>query len=145
MKLSGNWELDTSSVMVFIVYNPTITEQYPSTIKFLAKNLQPIRRELMKPQKIVFKRSNNVDFIYNEVPLPIKGNYQRIDGYFIISNSMFPDGIKGASDNFRMELYYDKEYLMTILNRLITPEDESPEVYRNLIEKIDGVGFYKKE
>ena len=142
--LSGNWDLDTNGVMVYIIYNPVVSADYPNTIKFLEKNLQKIRRELMKPQRITFKAPNNVDFSYNEVPLPVKGNYSQNDSFFTIINPLFPDGINGASDNLRLELYYDYDRLMSILYLLLTDEDDPPAIYDELIEKFEGVGSYRK-
>lgn len=142
--LEGSWDLDTSRVMVFIVYDTAVTNKYPTTIKFLEKNIETIRRELMKPQKITFKSPNISEFIYNEVPLPVEGTFVQENAIFTITNPIFPRSLSGASDNLYLELYYDYEYLMSIIYRLITEEDFPPEVYDQLIEKFEGVGVYKK-
>lgn len=142
--LTGSWDLDTSGVMVYIVYSPVIADEFPATIKFLGNNLQKIRRELMKPQKIVFKKPNLVDYIYNDVPLPVQGTYVQDNAVFTITNGMFPEGITGASDNLRIEFYYPKEYLMSILYLLLTEDDDPAMIYDQLIQKIEGVGAYKK-
>lgn len=142
--LNGEWDLDTANVKVWIVYSPPVAEAYPETVKFLDKNLNKIRGELKKPQKIVFKRPNTCEFFYNEVPLPVKGSFVQNNAYFTISNAMFPNGLSGASDNIRIDLYYEYDYLMDIFKRFLTDEDDPPEVYERLIEKFEGVGSYKK-
>lgn len=141
--LTGNWDLDTAGVMVYIIYNPNIADEYPATVEFLEKNLQTIRRELMKPQGITFKNPNIAEFTYNQVPLPVEGTFVQDNALFTITNDLFPKGISGASDNLRLELYYSHEYLMEIIYRLITENDDSTEVYDKLIEKFEGVGAYK--
>ncbi|NCB19808.1 MAG: hypothetical protein EOM61_09340 [Bacteroidia bacterium] len=142
--LSGNWDLDTNEVQVYIVYKVGVAEKYPNTKKFLDKNLNAMRRELMKPQKITFKAPNIVDFSYNDVPLPVRGNFTQKDGFFTIINPLFPDGIIGASDNIKLQLYYDYDRLMSILYLLLTYEDDPPAIYDELIEKFEGVGSYRK-
>lgn len=142
--LNGNWDLDTSAVMVYIVYNPVIANEYPETKKFLEKNLQTIRRELMKPLRIAFKAPNKADFIYNDVPLPVEGTFEQNNGFFTITNVIFPNGISGASDNIRLELYYTYDKLMSILKLLLTEDDDPYEVYQQLIEKFEGVGSFRK-
>jgi hypothetical protein len=142
--LNGNWDLDTNEVQVYIVYKVGVAEKYPNTKKFLDKNLNAMRRELMKPQKITFKAPNIVDFSYNDVPLPVRGNFTQKDGFFTIINPLFPDGIIGASDNIKLQLYYDYDRLMSILYLLLTDEDDPPAIYDELIEKFEGVGSYRK-
>ena len=142
--LTGNWDLDTAGVMVYIVYSPIVATAHPTTVKFLGDNLQKIRRELMKPQKMTFKLPNITEFLYNDVPLPIQGTFVQDNAYFTINNSMFPSGLSGASDNLRIELYYQRDYLMTILYRLLTEEQDSPAVFDELIQKFEGVGAYRK-
>ena len=141
--LTGNWDLDTVGVMVYIVYSPVIAEEYPTTVKFLENNLQKIRRELMKPQRITFKMPNISGFSYNDVPLPVQGTFSQENAVFTIFNAMFPEGLSGASDNLRMEVYYNREYLMAVICRLLTEDDDSPDVYDRLIEKFEGVGAYR--
>jgi hypothetical protein len=142
--LTGTWDLDTAAVIVRIVYSPAVANEHPETLKFLAQNINKIKRELMKPQRIVFKSPNLTEFIYNDVPLPISGIYEQDNAYFMITNPLFPGGIGGASDNLRLELYYDRDYLMMILYTLLTDEDDSPMTYDRLIETFHGVGSYKK-
>ncbi len=142
--LTGTWELDTASVIVRIVYSPAVADEYPETIKFLAANINRIKRELMKPQSIVFKSPNITEFYYNDVPLPVNGIYVQDNAYFNITNPLFPGGINGASDNLRLELYYDRDYLMMILYTLLTSENDTPATYDRLIETFHGVGSYKK-
>ena len=101
--------------MVYIIYNPNIADEYPATVEFLEKNLQTIRRELMKPQGITFKNPNIAEFTYNQVPLPVEGTFVQDNAFFTITNDLFPKGISGASDNLRLELYYSHEYLMEII------------------------------
>lgn len=141
--LTGNWNLDTAGVMVYIVYSPVVAAEYPKTVKFLGDNLQKIRRELMKPQRITFKVPNIAEFTYNDVPLPVGGTFVQENAVFTITNGMFPEGISGASDNLRLELYYNHEYLMGIIYNLLTEEDDTPAVYNELIQKFEGVGAYR--
>lgn len=141
--LTGNWNLDTSGVMVYIVYSPAVATEYPKTVKFLGDNLQKIRRELMKPQVITFKAPNIAEFTYNEVPLPVQGTYVQENAVFTITNGMFPEGLSGASDNLRLELYYKHEYLMSIIYNLLTDQDDTPAIYDELIQKFEGVGAYR--
>lgn len=142
--LTGNWDLDTAGVMVYIVYSPIVATEHPNTLKFLGDNLQKIRRELMKPQKITFRMPNIAEFTFNDVPLPVQGTFVQDNAVFSIHNSMFPEGIGGASDNLRLELYYQREYLMAILYRMLTEQDDTPAVYDELIQKFEGVGAYRK-
>ena len=142
--LTGSWELDTLSVIVNIVYNPQVAEEYPNTLIFLEKNKHNLRRELMKPQRIVFKAPNVSEFYYNDVPLPVTGTYLQESAYFVIHNTLFSDGILGASDNLRLELYYSKDRLMQILFNFLTNEDDSQETFSRLIEQFNGIGSYKK-
>ncbi len=142
--LNGSWELDTLSVIVNIVYKPEVAEEYPNTLIFLEKNKHNLRRELMKPQRIVFKSPNISEFYYNDVPLPITGTYIQESAYFVIHNSLFNDGIIGASDNLRLELYYSKDRLMQILFNFLTEEDDTQDTFIRLIEQFNGIGSYKK-
>ncbi|OFY30259.1 MAG: hypothetical protein A2X17_08460 [Bacteroidetes bacterium GWF2_41_61] len=142
--LTGTWELDTAAVIVRIVYSPVVANEFPETVKFLAANINKIKQELMKPQSIVFKVPNLTEFNYNDVPLPIHGTYVQENAYFAITNPLFPAGISGASDNLRLELYYDRDYLMMILYTFLTDQDDSPSTYDRLIETFHGVGSYKK-
>lgn len=141
--LTGNWDLDTAGVMVYIVYSPEVALEYPNSVKFLGDNIQKIRKELMKPNIITFKISNIVECIYNNVPLPVKGTFVQENAVFTITNGMFPEGIAGASDGLRLELYYNHEYLMSILYKFLTEEDDSPAVYDKIIERFEGVGAYR--
>jgi hypothetical protein len=142
--LTGTWELDTSAVMVRIVYNPSVAAEHPQTIQFLNSNINKIRREIMKPARIVFKLPNVTESFYNDVPLPVIGTFTQDNAYFTMKNPLFPSGIVGASDNLRMELYYDREYLMYILNNLLTADDDPLSVFDRLISDYHGVGLYKK-
>ncbi len=142
--LNGTWDLDTNAVIVRIVYSPVVADEFPNSIKFLAENIQKIRRELMKPQRIVFKAPNVSEFYYNDVPLPVTGTYLHDNAYFTIQNALFAGGLNGASDNLRLELYYDRDYLMTILRRFLTVNDDTPETFDRLIETFHGVGSYKR-
>lgn len=142
--LTGSWDLDTNGVMVQIIYSPVVANEFPDAVKFLGENIQKIRRELMKPQRIVFKMPNITEFYYNEVPLPVAGTFMQENAYFVITNPLFPESISGASDNIRVELYYDENYLMGIIYRLLTPEDDPPMVFEELIVTFNGVGAYKK-
>jgi hypothetical protein len=142
--LTGTWELDTAAVVVRIVYNPSVAAEYPNTIEFLNNNINRIRRELMKPSRIVFKLPNVTESYYNDVPLPVMGTFVQDNAYFTMTNPLFPAGIAGASDNLRLELYYDRDYLMFILYTLLTDEDEPSSVYDRLIDSYHGVGLYRK-
>ena len=142
--LTGTWELDTAAVVVRIVYNPSVAAEHPETIQFLSDNINRIRRELMKPNRIVFKLPNVTESYYNDVPLPVTGTFTQENAYFKMVNPLFPAGIAGASDNLRMELYYDRDYLMFILYTLLTDDDEPASVYDRLIDSYHGVGLYKK-
>ncbi len=142
--LTGSWELDTASVIVHIVYNNEVAADYPQTITFLQRNIHNIRREIMKPKTIVFRLPNITESYYNLVPLPVVGTYTQENAYFTIVNAMFPNGISGASDNIRLELYYDRDHLMNILYLLLTDQDDHPSVYNSLIETYHGVGSYRK-
>jgi hypothetical protein len=142
--LTGTWELDTAAVVVRIIYNPSVAAEHPETIKFLEDNITRIRRELMKPNRIVFKLPNIIESYYNDVPLPVMGTFIQEGAYFTMKNPLFPTGIAGASDNIRLEFYYDREYLMYILYNLLTENDGPPSVYDRLIDSYYGVGLYKK-
>ena len=41
-----------------------------------------------------------------------------------------------------MELYYNKEYMMSILESLLTAKDPDKAVFEDLIDSFDGVGVY---
>ncbi len=143
--LTGSWDLDTTGVMVYILYVPEVALQHPASIAFLEKNLHNIRRELMKPQRITFITPNIAEYTFYPAPIPVQGTFVQDNALFTIFSNMFPGGIIGASDNIRLELYYSREHLMAIINNLITAEDDFPQVFNALIDRIEGVGAYKKK
>ncbi len=145
--LTGKWDLDTSEVIflpVLKLFDPNTTPEYLTVRNFLEKNNNNIRKELMKPESIVFKLPNIVEFYYKGAPLPIIGTYVQDGAFFTIKNTFFPNGLTGASDNLGLNLFYDREFLFKILYRYITESDGAPEVYNFLIETVHGVGTYKR-
>ncbi|MFA6333961.1 MAG: hypothetical protein WCX48_00195 [Bacteroidales bacterium] len=141
--LTGSWQLDPSATFLQIIYNPTYAEMYPSAIQYLKDNKEKILTEIKKPDIIQFSDPNVVDFIYTSPLAPtVTGTFDQFEIYVNIKNALFPTGIAGASNNHKLEIYYTKDYMMSILYSILTPEDDSQDTFSKLIEQFDGVGVY---
>jgi hypothetical protein len=143
--LTGRWQLDSISTFLLIQYNPSYKEQYPTAYQYLVNNKERILKEIKKPEKIEFIQPNVVNFIFKSPLTPsLSGTFTQYQIYVTITNTLFPLGITGASNNQKLEIYYGKEYMMGILNSMLTPSDDAPENFELLIDKFDGVGVYTK-
>jgi len=141
--LTGSWQLDSTSTFLQIFYNPTFASENPRAIQFLKDNKEKILKEIKKPEIIQFVAPNTVNFVYKNSSAPtVTGTFEQFEIYVSIKNSIFPNGLTGASNNQKLEIYYDKTYMLGILNSILTPEDDSQETFSTLIEEFDGVGVY---
>lgn len=141
--LTGSWQLDSASTFLQIFYNPAIASENPGAIQFLQDNKEKILNQIKKPEIIQFVEPNTVNFLYKTTSTtPLTGTFEQFEIYVSIKNSIFPNGITGASNNQKLEIYYDKTYMLGILNSILTPEDDSQETFSALIEAFDGVGVY---
>ncbi|MEN6618547.1 MAG: hypothetical protein ABFC28_03490 [Rikenellaceae bacterium] len=142
--LTGSWQLDPTATFLQIYYNSSYASEYPSAIQFLKDNKDKILKEIKKPEIIQFVAPNTVNFIYeasSSTP-PVVGTFEQFEIYVNIKNPIFPNGLTGASNNQKLEIYYSKEYMMSILYSILTPADDTQETFSNLIEGFDGVGVY---
>lgn len=143
--LTGSWQLDSTSTFLQIFYNPTFASENPRAIQFLKDNKEKILKEIKKPEIIQFVEPNIVNFVYKSSSTPpLTGTFEQFEIYVSIKNSIFPNGITGASNNEKLEIYYDKTYMLGILNSILTPQDDSQETFSTLIEAFDGVGVYTR-
>jgi len=141
--LTGSWQLDTSSTFMQVIYNPAYATEYPNALKYLKDNWYKILKEIKTPPTIQFVQPNVVNFIYSPTATPtVTGNFVQFEIYVTITNSLFPNSITGASNNQKLEVYYGKNYMMGILNSMLTPADDAPENFSKLIDQFDGVGVY---
>lgn len=137
----GTWDIDTSSFL--IVYDEQVSKTHPEAIIFLRDIKPKIIDKIMSPEQIVFDASS-VSFIYNsyEPDLIYTGTYTTYEIYATIYNRVFSSGITAACNSRKMELYYNKEYMMSILESLLTAKDPDKAVFEDLIDSFDGVGVY---
>lgn len=144
--LDGSWQLDTTATFLQIFYSPAYASDYPSAIQFLKDNKDKILKAIKKPETIQFVAPNTVNFIYKTSSTPpVAGTYQQFEIYVNITNPLFPNGLTGASNNQKLEIYYSKEYMMSILYTIL-PQPVDPqytqEIFSKLIEEFDGIGVY---
>jgi tryptophanyl-tRNA synthetase len=139
----GTWDIDTSSFL--IVYDEQVSSTHPEAIIYLRDNKSKILEKIMKPEQIVFDASS-VSFIYTsyEPDQIYTGTYTTYEIYATIYNRQFSSGITAACNSRKMELYYNKEYMMSILENMLTANDPDKAVFENLIDSFDGVGVYYK-
>ena len=142
--LTGSWQLDTSLTFMQVIYNPSSAIEYPNALKYLKDNWYKILKEIKTPATIQFVQPNVVNFLY---PAPsitptVTGTFSQYEIYVTITNTLFPKGLTGASNNQKLEVYYGKDYMMGILNSILTPADDAPENFSKLIDQFDGVGVY---
>lgn len=143
--LEGSWQLDSAATFLQIVYNPTYAEMCPSAFKYLNSHKEEILKEIRKPGIIQFSAPNVVNFVYKDpVASTVPGTYTQYDIYVIIKNSIFPNSIAAASNNKKLEVYYTKDYMLSILYSMLKPTDDAPETFANLIVSFDGVGVYTR-
>ncbi len=141
--LTGSWKIDTAGTSLGIVFNQVYAESNPAVLQFLKDNKEKVRKLLFNPEKIVFDATSSVTF-NNTGSAPIVGTYTKTDFYFIVTNTVFPSGLNGASDNIYLELYYSKPYMMSLLFSILTPNDPSQDSFVALIDKFEAIGLYKK-
>jgi len=141
--LTGSWKIDTAGTALAIRFNQVYADENPVVLQFLEKNKQKVRRLLFNPERVVFDATNAVTFNYTS-SAPVVGTYTKSDFYFTITNSVFPDGIYGASDNTYLELYYSKDYMMDLLFSILTENDPPQAEFTELIDQFEAIGLYKK-
>ncbi|MHC1690950.1 MAG: hypothetical protein AB9833_08990 [Bacteroidales bacterium] len=141
--LAGSWKIDTVGTALGIVYNQVYAEENPVALQFLKDNKEKVRKLLFNPERIVFDATDAVTFNYKS-SAPVVGTYTKTDFYFKITNSVFPEGINGASDNIYLELYYPKDYLMGLLFSILTENDPPESAFISLIDKFEAIGLYTK-
>jgi len=140
----GTWNIDTASFL--IVYNEEVSLNNPEAIVFLREHKSLIISKITEPDQIVFSGSN-VSFIYtsNESNNIYNGTYTQYEIYATIYNHVFPSGINAACNKQKLELYYGREYMMSILKSILTKSDPAYDIFDSLIDSFDGVGAYYKE
>lgn len=139
----GTWNIDTSSFL--IVYDEQVYKTHPEAIVYLRDNKSKILQSIMKPEQIVFDAST-VNFIYKsyESDQIFTGTYTTYEIYATIYNRVFSSGITAACNSRKMELYYPREYMMSVLENMLTAKDPEIAVFEDLIDSFDGVGVYYK-
>lgn len=143
---SGSWLIDTTNTIIRIVYSPLIANEYPETIKFLSKNINNFKKELRKPDKIKFNSPNICVFTYLNPSQVVQGTFERIGNARVkIVNSVFSTGIECVSDGIILQLDYNKDYMMNILFKYLTSQDNSKDIFIQLIETFYGAGSYTLE
>ncbi|MEA5005015.1 MAG: hypothetical protein VB022_01250 [Rikenellaceae bacterium] len=139
----GTWNIDTSSFL--IVYDEQVDKAHPEAKTYLNNNKSQILQNIMKPEQITFDKSS-VSFIYKSYkPEQVfTGTYTTYEIYATIYNRVFASGITAACNSRKMELYYPREYMMSILENMLTAKDPDKTVFEDLIDSFDGVGVYYK-
>ncbi|MDD3033634.1 MAG: hypothetical protein PHT25_03460 [Bacteroidales bacterium] len=139
----GTWDIDTGVVRV--VYNEQVEKAHPEAAAYYNNNKSRIIEKLMKPEQIVFD-ANSVSFIYTsfEPDQIFTGTYTTYEIYATIYNRVFSSGITAACNSRKLELNYTKEYMMSILENMLTANDPDKAVFEDLIDSFDGVGVYYK-
>ena len=141
--LTGSWKIDTAGTALGIVYNQVYAGENPVVLQFLKDNKEKVRNLLYNPERLVFNETDAVTFNYTSSE-PIVGTYVKSDFYFTVRNSVFPNGINGASDNVYIELYYPKAFMMDLLFSILTENDPPESAFISLIDKFEAIGLYKK-
>lgn len=141
--LTGSWGIDTASTALAIIYNQVIADENPTALNYLKDNKNRILAEIKKPELLIFSGTNSV-VMKSEGSDDIAGTYTQSDFYFTITALPYPNGLFGASDNVLLEIYYSKEYMMSLLNSILTPNDPPASTFEQLIDRFEGIGVYKK-
>lgn len=141
--LTGSWKIDTAGTALGIVFNQVYAEENPVALQFLKDNKEKVRKLLFNPERVVFDATSAVTFNYTN-SAPVVGTYTKSDFYFTVTNSVFPSGINGASDNIYLELYYPKAFMMDLLFSILTENDPPESAFISLIDKFEAIGLYKK-
>ncbi|OJV22131.1 MAG: hypothetical protein BGO30_10465 [Bacteroidetes bacterium 41-46] len=136
--LAGTWNIDTTQTMVLIKYDAVEAELNPVAYNFLRENIQKIRKNLIQPDQLVFDETNSVLFKMKSGQ-DFAGTYTKIDEvYFQITNLVFPDGILGGCDNTNLELYYPRDYILSVISGILTPQDPPIENFDRMITAESG-------
>ncbi len=140
----GTWNIDSATFVRF-VYDEDVKKIHPEAIRYLEKNILKFRQNIIKPEQIVFDESS-VSFIYTsyEPDLIFTGTYTTYEVFATIYNRAFSSGITALCNSRKMELYYPKEYMMSILENMLTENDPDKTVFDDLIISFEGVGVYYK-
>jgi len=143
VSFEGTWDIDTSSFL--IVYDEEVSKTNPEAIIYLRDNKTKIIQNIMKPEQIIFT-GTVVDFIYKayEPDLVYTGTFSTYEIYATIYNHAFTSGIIAACNSRKLELYYTREYMMSILSSILTKKDPDYTIFDDLIDSFDGVGVYYK-
>ena len=152
--LEGEWIIVPSNVFIGFTYNPDISEN-PENIdsekmlELIKGVLNEAENELKKLVSITFipatsnAENNIVQFKYNNDSQPVYGTYEQNIVYFTLVNPTFPDGILGLCNNYELEIYYSRDYLLNTLHNIIAlNNDIERETINAFIEDISGVGYY---
>jgi hypothetical protein len=142
----GTWNIDTTATFVRYIYNQDVADLYPEALKYLSSHEKEIKEYICEPEQIVFSGAV-VDFIYTsyDPDLVFSGTFIQYEIYATIYNRPFTSGITAATNGRKMELTYSHDYLMSILENMLTKKDPSYTIFENLIDRFDGVGVYFKE
>lgn len=142
--IEGTWQIDTAYVNIAILYDDVAAAEHPTEFKFLTDHRNYFRNKLKNPITITFTKPNSSVFNYLDDRGIVEGSYTQQDMYFTVINPLFPQGIFGASDNQRLEIYYGKDYMLNLLYELIEPDEDTREIYNSIIRNFEGLGSYKR-
>jgi hypothetical protein len=143
--LTGTWNIDTTQTKVFIKYDEIEAQENPVAYNYLRDNINKIRKNLLQPNQLVFSGTNQVTFKMNE-GVDIAGTYVKLDEvYFQITNLFFPQGIVCGSDNSILELYFQRDYILTVISNILTPDDPPFTDFEELVtEETGGIILFRR-
>ncbi|MDX9782388.1 MAG: hypothetical protein RBT35_05335 [Bacteroidales bacterium] len=142
--LTGTWNIDSTMTFVSFVYDQVEADANPVTRMFLAdinnqrKIVKALHRSQLVPNKIEFSATNTVVFRMKNGS-SLDGTYTKYeDMLFMIITPLLPNGQICASDNKLLELYYPRDFVIQVINSILTSTDPSPEDIERIIA--DGSG-----